>query len=133
MYLRVVRDQLEQHGSGPFPQGSWLVWKIWKSIVVVLTIVFSCIGMIYNYRMSRNVFGMISTPWYPIGKFSIGYQTHIRSHRSSEPTKYYLTLAWVWQVSYVMQSTLMNGTKHGTALTTHPLNSHKIFPYTHVK
>ena len=30
--------------------------------VVVLTIVNSSIGMIYNYRKCRNVFGMSSTP-----------------------------------------------------------------------
>ncbi len=38
------------------------------NVVVVLTIVFSCTGMIYNYRMWRNVYGMTmsSTPTHPI-------------------------------------------------------------------
>ncbi len=31
-------------------------------VVIVLTIVFSCIGMIYNYNMSRNVFGELHAP-----------------------------------------------------------------------
>ncbi len=31
-------------------------------VVAVLTIVLSCIGMKYNYRILRNVFGMSSTP-----------------------------------------------------------------------
>ena len=33
-----------------------------RYVVVVLTIVFSCIGMIFNFRMLKNIFGMSSTP-----------------------------------------------------------------------
>ena len=32
------------------------------NVVIVLTIVFSCIGMIYNYKMSMNVFGELHAP-----------------------------------------------------------------------
>jgi len=64
--------------------------------VVVLTIVNSCIGMIYNYRMWRNVFGMSSTPWHPMDNSALD----VRPAFQSELTHYYLTLAWVWQVSY---------------------------------
>ena len=37
-------------------------YQIINEVVVVLTKVFSYIGMKYNYRMLRNVFGMSSTP-----------------------------------------------------------------------
>ncbi len=61
-----------------------------------LFIVFSCIGLIYKYRMWRNVFGMSSTPSHPMDNSAMD----VRLAFPSELTHYYLTLAWVWQVSY---------------------------------
>ncbi len=65
-------------------------------VVFVLTIVFSCIGIIFNYRMWRNVFGMSSMVWHPIDNIALD----IRPEFPSEISHYNLTLAWVWQVSY---------------------------------
>ncbi len=41
---------------------------IYIYVVVVLTIVFSCLGMIYytSIGVRRNVFGMNSMPWHPM-------------------------------------------------------------------
>ncbi len=71
-------------------------------VVVVLTILFSCIGMIYNYRTWMNVFGMSSMPWQ-----SIIQHWMIEPH-PSELTHYYLTLHYVWQVSYLINPNLWN-------------------------
>ena len=69
-----------------------------KLVVFVLTIVFSCIGMKFNYRMWRNVFDMSSTPWHPI-KFSIMCLTIVPNRSLIGIT--YLYHAWgVSQVSY---------------------------------
>ncbi len=69
---------------------------IYFVVVIVLTIVFSCIGMINNYRMWRNVFGMSSMPWHQMDNSSL----EVIPAFLSELTHYYLTLAWVWHVSY---------------------------------
>ncbi len=52
---------------------------------------FSCIGMIFKYRMCRNV--LCISPHFDIQLFNI------RLAFLSELTHYYLTLAWVLQVS----------------------------------
>ncbi len=57
--------------------------------VVVLNIMFLCIGMIYNYRMLRNVLGMKSTPLYPINDTTL----NVRLAIPSELTHYYLNIA----------------------------------------
>ncbi len=69
-----------------------LLFKVEKLIFL-----FSCIGIIYNYMMSRNVFGMSSTPWHPMDNSVLV----VRLSFQSEITHYYyyLTLAWVWHVS----------------------------------
>ncbi len=51
-----------------------------------------------NYRMWRNVFGMSSTPWYPMNSVF-----NVRPAFPSELTHYYLTLALEWHVSWWMK------------------------------
>ncbi len=63
------------------------------SIVVILTIVFSCIGMIYNYRMWRNV--LVWAPRPNIQWIIKNWILDPHSHRS-----FSLFLPRVWQVSY---------------------------------
>ncbi len=75
---------------------------------VVLTIVFSCIEMKYNYRMLRNVFGMSLTPWHPMANSEMD----IRPAFPSELT------VMLWVDSNHLPSELQ-----AIVLTTHPLNS----------
>ena len=70
---------------------------------VVLIIVFSCRGMVFNYKMWKNVFGMSCTVWHPMDDSDLD----VRPAFPSKLTHYQLTLAWVRQVSYFNPSQLM--------------------------
>ena len=52
--------------------------------------------MLYNYKMWMKIFGTSSTPWHPMVKSALD----VRPAFPLELTHYYLTIAWVWQVSY---------------------------------
>ncbi len=54
---------------------------------VVLIIVFSCRGMVFNYRMWKNVFGMSYTVWHPMDDSDLD----VRPAFQSDLADYYLT------------------------------------------
>ncbi len=90
---------------------------------LVLTIVFPCIGMIYNYRIWRNVFGISSTPWYPMDNSPLD----VRSAFLLELTHYYLTVRrsgssnhQIFMMLWVDSNQLPQELQ-ASALTTHPL------------
>ena len=55
------------------------IWTSYPSCYGTCTIMllyWLCIGMKYNYRMLRNVFGMSSTPWHPMANSAMDVRPH---------------------------------------------------------
>ena len=83
----------------------WFISKIISIRILSLINWYGCCCIDYSFLMYRdeiqlqnlkNILGMCSTLWHPMDESALD----VRPTFPSELKHYYLTLAWVWKVSY---------------------------------